>query len=129
MRISNGISEECLENITKSETNFASTFVDHHLLPDMNFNEHCLIKNNVSIPKNVINLYISSTLGPQLRNSNTDFTLSNCLFGSVKLTKNTGLDNYKYTGHGIGFDSRSFLFTDRSYGQNIIIFGANMSSC
>ena len=24
---------------------------NHHLLPDMNFNGHCLIKNNISIPK------------------------------------------------------------------------------
>ena len=65
---------ECLkksiENITKSDSNFAPTFADHHLLPDMNFNGHCLIKNNISIPKKVINLYISYTLGPQLRNLN-----------------------------------------------------------
>ena len=72
-----------------------------------------VIKNNISIPKKVINLYISYKLGPQLRNPNTDFTLSNCLFGSVELTKNANLDKYKYTGYDIGFDSRSdFLFTD-----------------
>ena len=95
----------------------------------MNFNEHCLMKNNISIPKKVINLYISYALGLQLRNLNADFTLGNCLFGSVKLTKNTFLDKYKYTGYGQGFHSRSeFLFTDGSYGKNVIIFGADMSS-
>ena len=126
---SNVMSEESVENITKSDSNFAPTFADHHLLPDMNFNGHCLIKNNISIPKKVINLYSSYTLGSQLRNLNTDFTLGNCLFGSVKLTKNADLDRYKYTGYGIGFDSRSeFLFTDESYGKNVIIFGADMSS-
>ena len=46
----------------------------------MNFNGHSLIKNNISIPKKVITLDISYTLGPQLRNLNTDFTLGNCLF-------------------------------------------------
>ena len=77
----------------------------------------------------MINLYISCTLGSQLRNLNIDFTLSNCLFGSVKLTKNADLDKYKYTGYGIAFYSRSeFLFTDRSYGKNVIVFGADMSS-
>ena len=112
-----------MENITKSESNFAPTFVDHHLLPDINFNGHCLIKKNISIPKKVVNLYISYTLGPQLRNSNTDFTLSNCLFGSVKLTKNADLDKYKYSGYGIGFDSRSeFLFTDGSMGKKCHCF-------
>ena len=95
----------------------------------MNFNGHCLIKNNISITEKVINLPISYMLGLQLRNLNTDFALGNFLFGSVKLTKNSDLDNYKYTGYGIGFDSRSeFLFTDGSYGKNVIISVANMSS-
>ena len=30
----NGISEKDIENITKSDINFAPTFVDQHLLPD-----------------------------------------------------------------------------------------------
>ena len=59
---------QSIENITKSANNFASTFVNHHLLPDMSFNGHCLIKSNISIPRKVIHLYISYTLGPQLRN-------------------------------------------------------------
>ena len=122
------MSEESIENITKSDSNFEPTFIDHHLLPDMNFNGHCLIKN-ISITKKVINLYISHTLGPQLRNLITDFTLGNCLFGSVKPTNNADLDNCKCTGYGIGFDSRTeFLFTDGGFGKNVIIFGADMSS-
>ena len=117
----NGMSEESIENITKLNSNFAPTFVDHHLLPAMNFNGHCLIKNNISIPKKVINIYIFYTLRQQLRNLNTDFTLVHCLFGSVNLTKIVDLDKYKYTGYDIGFDSRSeFLFTDRSFGKKTI---------
>ena len=125
---SNGISEESIQYINKSNSNFALTFADHNLFPDMNFNGHHLIKN-ISIPKKVINLYISNTLGLQLRNLNTDFTLGNCLFGTVKLTKNAYLDKYKYTGYNIGFEYCSqFLFTDRSYGKNVMIFGADTSS-
>ena len=41
---SNGMSKENIENITKSNSKFAPTFVDHHVLPDINFNGHCLIK-------------------------------------------------------------------------------------
>ena len=52
---SNGMSEENIENITKSDSNFAPTFADHHLLPDINFNGHCLI-NNICIPKKIIYL-------------------------------------------------------------------------
>ena len=83
----NGISEENIEDGTKSDSNFAPTFLDHHLLPDINFNGHCLIKNDVSIPqKSNKSIYF---LGAQLRNLNTDFSFGNCLFGSVKLTKNS----------------------------------------
>ena len=111
--------------MSKSDRNFEPTFADHHLLPDMSFNGLCLWKSNISILKKVINLYIFYTLGPQLRNLNTDFMSGNCL----KLIKNADLDKYKYIGYGIGFNSRSqSSFTDESYGKNVIIFGADMSS-
>ena len=121
---------ECQKKkITKSDSNFAPNFVHHHLLQYMNFNGHCLTKNNISFPKKVINLYISNTLGPQLKNLNTDFKLGNCLFGSVKLTENVHPDKYKYIGYSIGFDFCSeVLFTGGSYEKDIIIFGADMSS-
>ena len=38
---------------------------------------------------------------------NTNFTINNCLFGSLKLTKNADPNEYKYSGYGIGSDSRS----------------------
>ena len=44
------MSEENIENITKSDSNF-ETFLDHHILPEINFHGHCLINNNISIPK------------------------------------------------------------------------------
>ena len=97
-------------------------FLEYHLLPDMSFHGHYLIKNNIFISKRAIHLYISYTVDPQLRNWNRDFALGNCLFGSVKLTKNVNLDKYKYsdkyTGYRIGFDCcLEFLFTDGSYGK------------
>ena len=123
------MSEKSIENITKSDSNFAPTFADHHLLPVINFNGHCLIKNNISIPKKVINLYISYEIGPQLKNLNKYFTLGNCLFGSVELTKNTDLDKHKYTGYRIRFVLVLWsLFADGSYGKNVIVFGDDMSS-
>ena len=64
-----------------------------------------------------------------VKKSKQRFTLTNCLFWFVKLTKNTDPDKYKCIGYRIGFDSRSeFLFTDRSMEKNVIIFGAHMSS-
>ena len=55
--------------------------------------------------------------------------LKDCLFGSVKLTKNVNPDTYKYSGYSIGFDSFSeFSFTDESMGENFSICGAHMNS-
>ena len=74
-------------------------------------------------------MYISYTLGPQIKNLNTDFTLCNCLYGSVKLTKNADLHNYKYSGYIIGFVSRwEFSLPDGTMGENVIIFGVDVSS-
>ena len=56
------MSEKNIENITKSDSNFTATFVDHHVLPEINFNGHCQINHRISIPKKVINLYIFYTL-------------------------------------------------------------------
>ena len=95
-RKSSGISEENIENTTKSYSSFPPIFVDHYVLSHINFNGHCLINNNISIPKKVIKLYTSYIINEWLRNLNTYFILKNCLFGSVKLTKNADSDKYKY---------------------------------
>ena len=51
------------------------------------------------------------------------------MFGAVTLTKNTYIDKYGYSGYGTGFDRRSsFSFPSGGFGQNIIIFGVDMSS-
>ena len=45
------------------------------------------------------------------------------------MTKNADIDKYGYSGYGIGFDRRSsFSFPGGGFGQNILIFGADMSS-
>ena len=55
--------------------------------------------------------------------------MTNALFGAVKLTKNTDIDKYKYSGYGIGFDSHRFYsHPSGGTGRNVIIFRADMSS-
>ena len=61
--------------------------------------------------------------------SDSDPTLKNCLFGAVILTKNADIEQYKYSGYGIGFDRRtSFSFSRGGFGQNLLILGVDMSS-
>ena len=58
-----------------------------------------------------------------------DLTLKNWLFGAVTLTKNVDIDKYGYSGYGIGFDKiSSFSFPVGGFGQNVLSFGADMSS-
>ena len=38
------MSEENIENISKSDGSFTPILVDHHLLPVTTFSGHCLIK-------------------------------------------------------------------------------------
>ena len=61
------MSEENVENITKSDSNFGPTVFDHHVLQDINFNGYCLI-NNIYVPREVTNIYIFYTLNLCLRN-------------------------------------------------------------
>ena len=77
----------------------------------------------------MVNIFIVYELDIWSRDSNTDFTLKDCLFGAVNVTKNVDPDKYVYTGYRIGFDSRSALsLPDGSIGKNVIIFGVDISS-
>ena len=45
------------------------------------------------------------------------------------MTKNSDIEKYRYSGYEIGFDRRSnFSFPGGGFGQNVLIFGADMSS-
>ena len=77
--------------------------------------------------RKVVSIYIVYELGASSSHIN-DPTLKNCLFSAVNLTKKADIDKYGYSGHGIGFDRRgSFSFPCGGYGQNILIFGVDMS--
>ena len=53
----------------------------------------------------MVNIYIFYDLDSNL--NNFDPTLQNCLFGPIEITKNSDIDKYKYSGYGIGLDSKA----------------------
>ena len=95
----------------------------------MQFIGSCLKQPNFTFThKKVVNIYIVYELKASSSNF-SDPTIKNCLFGAVTLTKNADIDKYRYSGYGIGFDRRgSFSFPGGGFGQNAIIFGADMNS-
>ena len=75
----------------------------------------------------IVNIYTVYELGASGSNDN-DPTLKNCLFGAVTLAKNADIDKYGYSGYGIGFNRKSaFSFPGVGFGQNVLIFGVDMS--
>ena len=87
----------------------------------------CLKQDKITYIRGaIVNIYtvykINSTL------NSFDPTLENCLFGSVKLTKNTDIEKCKDSGYGIGFDSKgTFMFPNGEFACNVKIFGADIS--
>ena len=61
----------------------------------------------------IINIYIVYKTSPKTINSS--FVFRNCLFGAIKVTNttNSDTDKWKYSGYGVGFDSKgSFTHPD-----------------
>ena len=92
------------------------------------FNGNLLKQDKVTCNhRPIVNICIIYRLTPDTKDSSV--TLQNFLFGAVKLTKNADIVKYKYSGYGIGFDSRgSFTHPSGGYRRNVIIFGADMSN-
>ena len=74
-----------------------------------------------------MNIYIIYKISSNL--NNFAFALEDCLFGAVKLTKNSDINKYKYSVYDITLNLRgSFLFLDGIFAQNVVIFGDDISS-
>ena len=96
----------------------------------LKFKGSCL-KKEQKTPYNLkimVNLFIFYELITWSQDLNTEFTLKDCFFGAVKLTKNADTDKCQCNSYHIGFDSQSvFSLPDGSMGKNVFIFGASMS--
>ena len=130
---SKGVSNESIKPPTTSNNNLTPEFSYHNnTRTRVKLEGSCLKQSNFTFThKKIVNIYIVYELGELGAFSShiSDPTLKNCLFGAVALTKNADVDNYNYSGYGIGFDRRgSFSFPSGGFGQNVIVFGADMNS-
>ena len=94
------------------------------------FKGNCLLQDNVSFTQsNVVNIFIVYKLDTCSRDLKTDFTLSDCLFGAVKLTKNADPDKHGYSTYDIGLDTGSqFSLSNHEWGKDVIFGVSNSSS-
>ena len=76
----------------------------------------------------ILNLYIVYELNTWPRNPTNNFILKNCLFGTVKLTRNADKSEFTYNGQGLAFDGEDFWSFDNDTARKVIIFGVDNRS-
>ena len=77
-------------------------------------NGSCLKQDKATYsPGTIANIYIVYEISKNYNISSYP-TLENCLFRAVSLTKHADIDQYKYSGYGIGFDRKG----EFSFGSN-----------
>ena len=125
---SKGLSDENIRPPTTSDNSLNPELNYYGTKTSVKFTKSCLKQSShILSHKKVVNIYIVYELAAS-SSHDSDPTIKNCLFGAVTLTKNADIEKYKYSGYGIGFDRRSsFSFTGGGFGQNVLIFGADMS--
>ena len=126
---SKGISNESIKPSSTSNNSLNPRLGYYGTKVRVQFTKSCLKQSNhIFTHKKIVNIYIVYELAASSSHT-SDPTIKNCLFGAVTLTKNADIEKYKYSGYGIGFDRRSsFSFPSGGFGQNVLIFGADMSS-
>ena len=126
---SRGFSAESIKPPTTSDNSLTPELSYYSNNIRVKFTGSCLKQSKITYThKKVVNIYIVYELRASSSNID-DPTLKNCLFGTVTLTKNADIDKYGYSGYGIGLDrGGSFSFPGGGYGQNVLIFGGDMSS-
>ena len=127
---SKGLSAESIKPPTTSDNSLTPTlnYYDEFKVRGK-FTGSCLKQPKFTYThKTIVNIYTFYELGASTSNDN-DSTLKNSLFGALTLTKNADIEKYGYSGYGIGFYRRSsFSFSGGGFGQNLLIFGVDMSS-
>ena len=126
---SKGLSNKTIKPLATSNNNLAPLIDYHGAKSKVKFTGSCLKEPKISYAhETTVNIHIVYELGASTSHNN-DPTLKNCLFGAVTSTKNADIDKYGYSDYGIGFDRKSsFSFPGGGFGQNVLIFGADMSS-
>ena len=126
---SKGLSAESINPPTTSDNSLPPLISFYDSKTRVKFTGSCLKQSKVLYTHGkVVNIYIVYELGVNISHIN-DPTLENCLFGAVTLTNNADIDKYEYSGYGNGFDRKTvFSFPSGGFGQNVTIFGVDMSS-
>ena len=103
------MSDEVIRPPTTSNNSLAPTLKYAAKIMYVGFNGSCLKQDKITFNHGkIVNIYTVYDLKSTL--NNFDPTLENCLFAAINLSKNSDIDKYKYSGYGIGFDSKRLFY-------------------
>ena len=122
------MSDEKINSITASNYNVTPELSYYCSKIRVKFNGSCLKQDKITYTHGkTVNICIVYEISKNVNISSYP-TLRNCLFGAVSLTKNNDIDEYKYSGYGIGFDRKGTFSVGNGFARNCIIFEVDMSS-
>ena len=125
---SKGLSNERTYSITTSNYSITPKLSHYGTKARVKFSGSCLKQDKATYNhRTIVNIYIVYEISKNYNISSYP-TLENCLFGAVSLAKHADIDQYTYSGYGIGFYRKGEFSFGNGFGRNVIILGADMSS-
>ena len=103
---SKGLYDKRINSITTSNYSITPELSLYDTKARVKFSGSCLKQDKATYKHGtIVNVYIVYEISKNYNISSYP-TLENCLFGAVSLTKHVDIDQYKYSGYGIGFDRK-----------------------
>ena len=124
---SKGISNEQIKAPVTSSSNDQAPILEYSVVEiGLKFTGDLLIKIRVTYNHgSKVSIFIVHKLNSHT--VNTDFALRDCLFGAARIAKDKDVQNYKYSGYRIGFDSTGTYNHSDGDALNTIIFVSDLS--
>ena len=126
---SKGLPDERINSVTTSNYSITPELSHYGTKTRVNFNGASLKQDKATYShRTIVNIYIAYEISKNY-NISSNPKPEKYLFGADSLTKHVDIDQYKYSGYGIGFERKEeFSFGSNKFSGNVIIFGADMSS-
>ena len=101
-----GLSDKRINFNTASNYSITPELSHYNTKARVKFSGSCLKQDKAAYNHGtIINIYIVYEIS-KIYNISSYLALANCFFGAVILTKHIDIDQYKYSGHGIGYDKK-----------------------
>ena len=114
------MSDERINSITTSNYSITPELSHYGTKARVKFSGSCLKQDKATYNHGtIINIYNVYGISKNYGISSYP-ALENCLFGALSLTKHADIEQYKYSGYGIGFDRKGEFSFGNGIGRNVM---------